>query len=180
MYTSSVSPRFQIQLQDIVAVVVGYGMAALLFRAFWPVHPPSPLLGFPAVVLYVWLGLAMSGPIIIVRRGPRPLGASEPESARDPDAPNTWAELAWSLVGLYWIVLGLVVIPFRLHQFRAGDVALFGLVPLAVGLGFRLYGPRPSSATAQSPRWTHRVAVALLLTWPIAWMGLIVLGKALW
>ena len=32
--------RLRFQLQDILAVVVGYGMAALFFRAFWPTGGP--------------------------------------------------------------------------------------------------------------------------------------------
>ena len=58
----------QVEIQDILALVVGYGMAATLFRAFWPIHPAWSSLGLPGAGLYLWLGLAMSGPIIILRR----------------------------------------------------------------------------------------------------------------
>ncbi len=177
---STTGPRFQIQLQDILAAVIGYGMAALLFRAFWPANPPSSALLVPAAGLYLWLGLAMTGPIIVVRRGPARREAPEPHPVGERNESNTWAELAWSLIGLYWIVLGVVVIPFRLHEFRAGDMALFGLVPLVVGLGFRLFGPKSAPDRPPAPRWTHRMGVALLLSWPIAWISLIVLGEALW
>jgi hypothetical protein len=180
VHSSVTRHRFQVQLQDILAVVVGYGMAALLFRAFWPANPPAAVLGIPAVVLYLWLGLAMSGPILIVRRGQTRQHPTEVERAQTAQNANTWAELGWSLIGLYWIVLGVVVIPFRLHEFRAGDMALFGLVPLVVGLGFRMFGPRPAATRPWARRWTHRAAVVLLLTWPAAWVSLIVLGEALW
>ena len=30
-----------------------------------------------------------------------------------------------------------------------------------------------------APAWTHRAAVGLLLTWPFAWVALILLGKSL-
>ena len=43
----------------ILALVVGYVMAALLFRAFWPTSIPTILLGMPVLALYVWLGLAI-------------------------------------------------------------------------------------------------------------------------
>ena len=64
---------FRIQLVDVSALVVGYGMAAVLFRAFWPKTGVSPVLGLFAVGFYLWLGLAMSGPILLMRRtaGPR-------------------------------------------------------------------------------------------------------------
>ena len=92
----------------------------------------------------------------------------------------TWAELAWLLIGIYWIVLGSFVIPARLHEFKLGDTVLFGLVPF-VG------GAWASAVSAQSrrrgrdatPAWTHTAAVVLLMTWPIAWICLIVLGRSL-
>ena len=42
-------PRFRIQLIDLAAMVVGYGLAAVLFRAFWPQKGVSPALGLFAV-----------------------------------------------------------------------------------------------------------------------------------
>ena len=45
-------------------MVVGYGMARSCFRAFWPASWLSPAVGVPAIALYLWLGLAMSGPVI--------------------------------------------------------------------------------------------------------------------
>jgi hypothetical protein len=171
--------RVQFQLQDILAVVVGYAMAALLFRAFWPSQWPSPAQGVPGIGLYLWLGLAMSGPIILLRRGQErgdnAATGADPAGIRS----RTWAELAWLLVGLYWIVLGLFIIPARLHEFKFGDTVLFGIVPIVVALGLRLFGPAPSPAREATSRWTHRAAVALLASWPVAWICLIVLGNTL-
>jgi hypothetical protein len=171
--------RLQFQLQDILALVIGYGMAALLFRAFWPSSRPSPALGVPGFGLYLWLGLAMSGPIILFRRGPRRTDSAEPSSQSVPVGSRTWAELAWLLIGIYWIVLGSFVIPARLHEFKFGDTVLFGLVPIVVALGFRLFGPKPLPGRDATSGWTHSAAIALLTTWPIAWICLIVLGKSL-
>jgi len=171
--------RLQFQLQDTLALVVGYGMAALLFRAFWPSSRPSPVLGVPGIGLYLWLGLAMSGPIILFRRGPRRTDMADPSSPSERVGSRTWAELAWLLIGIYWIVLGSVVIPARLHEFKFGDAILFGLVPIVVALGFRLFGPKPRPVRNTASGWTHSAAIALLTTWPIAWICLIVLGRAL-
>jgi hypothetical protein len=189
-----------VELQDILALVVGYGMAALLFRAFWRARPSWSILGLPGAVLYLWLGLAMSGPIILLRRKlARPVARSDEaapvdavENALAPGAApaasragnpaagasgSTWAERAWLLIGAYWIVLGLVVIPARLHEFKLGDVILFGLAPIVVAIGLRVLGP----ATAQGPlavrAWTHAAAIGLLATWPLAWACLIILGE---
>jgi hypothetical protein len=180
----------QVEIQDILALVVGYGMAALLFRAFWPIHPAWSSLGLPGAGLYLWLGLAMSGPIIILRRRlsrqpavPREPG-SETTVERLPRLQNlpgrtpgtTWAERAWLLIGAYWIVLGVFIIPARLHEFKVGDVLLFGLAPVVVAIGLRLLGPNAAHGTDVVRGWTHAAAIALLVTWPLAWICLIVLG----
>ena len=192
----------QVEIQDILALVVGYGMAALLFRAFWPLHPAWSSLGLPGAGLYLWLGLAMSGPIIMLRRRlfrrqrPPAVRAQEPvggQSSRRLLPPgsaaeqrtlparaprSTWAEQAWLLIGAYWIVLGIFVIPARLHEFKLGDVLLFGLAPIVVAVGLRLLGPSIPEGANVVRRWTHTAAVALLVTWPFAWICLIVLGRS--
>jgi hypothetical protein len=183
----------QVEIQDILALVVGYGMAALLFRAFWPIHPTWSSLGLPGAGLYLWLGLAMSGPIIILRRGL----SREPDMPREPPSENvversprlqnapehasgtTWAERAWLLIGAYWIVLGIFAIPARLHEFRVGDALLFGLAPVVVAIGLRILGPNAPHGPDVLRGWTHAAAIVLLVTWPLAWICLIVLGRSM-
>ncbi len=169
----------QIPLVDGLALIVGYGLAAELFRACWPSRLPDPFLGVPAVALYLWLGLAMSGPILLLWRGLARPAAAPPGALSSQPARATWAELAWLLIGMYWIVIGLFVIPARLRTFRLADTLLFGLVPLVVSLGFWLCRPKVLADSQPSRAWTHTTAVALLATWPIAWICLIVLGKTL-
>jgi hypothetical protein len=173
-------PRLQFQLQDILAVMVGYGMAAMLFRAFWPESPPSAAVGVPAIGLYLWLGLAMSGPILLWRRRSRSSG----DTLQNPQPPvharsHTWAELAWSLIGAYWIVVGIFVIPARLQDFKPGDMLYFGLLPIAVALALRLFGAGAIAERKVKQAWTHATAVVLVATWPIAWICLIVLGRTM-
>jgi hypothetical protein len=173
--------RLRLQLRDILALVVGYGLAALFFRAFWPAGGPSTGVIAPAMALYAWLGLALSGPILLLRRGPRdPITERTPSAGRPPAAgSNTWAEWAWLFVGCYWIVLGLFVIPARLRNFGAGDVLVFGLVPIVAALGFRLVGGEAAAAARRTTDWIHPAAVMLLLTWPLAWGCLVFIGRGL-
>src|SRR5271167_3809634 len=106
-------------LLDLSAIVVGYGMASLLVRAYWPAGGRPPLVEIAAIgLVYLWLGLAMSGPLVLLPRRPtgpasggqnglvgqstRP-GAGKRTRPGDPIVPKpalitgsrTWAELAW-------------------------------------------------------------------------------------
>jgi hypothetical protein len=190
-----------------MAIVLGYSLATILFRAFWPVGEAfsSWIVVVCAAIFYLWLGLAMSGPLILffqgtgertdlpsqggrirsnapgsrrllsadtVRQDPERLlsGPIEPRPQALPA--RTWAEIAWLIIGVYWIILGAVVIPSRSRTFRVEDIVLFGLTPILATLLLRIFGPRP-----QPNGWTHPVAVALLATWPVAWLALILLGK---
>jgi hypothetical protein len=171
--TPQPQPRFQ--LQDILAVVIGYGMAALFFRAFWPANGLPASLAPPALGLYLWLGLALSGPMILIRRG---VGRHRSTPETSPADSLTWAEWAWLFVGFYWIILGLFVIPSRLHDFQARDVVFFGLVPILVAIGLRQFGSK-AAPERSTMIWTHPAAVGLLATWPVAWACIIILGRRL-
>jgi hypothetical protein len=178
--TTQPGRRWRFQIRDILALVVGYGMAALFFRAFWPAGGPPARLLAPAFALYAWLGLALSGPILLLRRRPsvQPMDMTGPTAAPPGVGTQTWAEWAWMFVGSYWIVLGLFVIPARLHEFGASDVLLFGLVPILAALGFRMVGSE-STAARFAPGWTHPAAVWLLVTWPVAWGFLVLVCRGL-
>jgi hypothetical protein len=171
--------RVRIQLQDILALVVGYGMAALLFRAFWPASGLSAPLGLPVLCVYLWVGLAMSGPVILLWHRRRTGQATGDENRPGPSAERTWAESAWILIGCYWVILGLFVIPVRWHEFKVGDAVLFGVLPIVAPLCLRFLGPGAGPARHEATAWTHTAAIGLLATWPIAWICLIVLGQSL-
>ena len=94
---------------------------------------------------------------------------------------RTWAELAWLIIGFYWIGLTILVVPARMHRSPLHDTALIGLLPVAAALVLRILDrpSRRSRPTGDSPPWTHHAAVGLLVTWPPAWIALILLGKSL-
>ena len=114
-----------LHLLDLTALVAGYAMASLLVRAFWPSGGSSEAAVFVVLGLaYLWLGLAMSGPLILAvrRRGDR-------DDPPEPHEALTWAELAWSIIGFYWIGLTILVVPVRLAHTRLVDTALLGRLP---------------------------------------------------
>ena len=191
-----------LRLHDLIGLVVGYGMAALLVRSFWP--GSRPLVGIPAIALgleFLWLGLAMSGPIVLLldrRGGPSP--TVRPKHSRpgrlissresiDPPVgralaktqalepgPYTRAELAWMVIGGYWIALTMFVVPALSID---TPWALVGLLQVVTALGLWLVVPKRAKPGTAAEAWTHAAALAMLWTWPLAWMFLILLGRSL-
>jgi hypothetical protein len=192
-----------LRIHDLIGLVVGYGMAALLARSFWP--KSKPLAGIPVIALafeFCWLGLAMSGPILLLldrRGGPSPppkrnrpsrpgrlISSKEPAESpvgrgpagvvSEPPPAFTRAELAWMIIGGYWIALTMFVVPALSID---TPWALVGLLQIVAALGLWLVVPRRIKPGAAAESWTHPAAVGLLATWPIAWIFLILLGKSL-
>lgn len=166
-----------LHLLDLLALVVGYSLASFLVRAFWPaVTEPSVVALGLTVLAFLWLGMAMSGPILLL--GHQRAAATESGEPAAPE-PRTWAELSWLIIGFYWIGLTILVVPSRLHQTRVLDTAILGVFPFLAALGLRAFRPFQSVVSGGRRTWTHDVAVGLLVTWPFAWVVLIILGKTL-
>jgi hypothetical protein len=147
--------------------MVGYGLAALLIRSFWPTSRelPSAKVGVALGLLYLWLGLAMGGPLILFlhrRAGGRP---GEPPR-------YTWAELAWLMIGFYWVALAILVVPTRMQV-----TPLLGVFPVIAGVGLRVFGGKSQAVTGSTSTWTHRIGVVLLVTWLPAWADLVLLSQ---
>ena len=199
--TDRPAPR-GLRLLDLIGFVAGFGLASLLTRTVWP--RTVDLTGPPLVAFlleFSWLGLAMSGPIILGLDPRRPSSAPPPRPQRPgrliaevapvprhapPPAPAdpiggaefSRAEWAWMMIGGYWIALTFFVVPARTTN---APWTLAGLVPVvAVFLLLRLVPRRPRQADDPPPaRWTHAVGVGLLWTWPVAWALLYLLGRTL-
>ncbi len=164
-------PPRGLRLLDMLALVAGYSLAALLIRAFWPHEGmPTQWAGLFVGITYAWLGLAMTGPLVLLldRRARLP----DPGTRPDPGTTYTWAETAWLLVGGYWIGLAMFVVPSRLPV-----NPLIGVLPVFVAVLLRMFGPQRVKVCPAS--WTHRVAVVVLCTWPVAWVAMIILSKTL-
>lgn len=159
------------KLIDLVAVVVGFSLAALLLRAFWPSSGAASGAAFWALLglVLTWLGTAMAGPLVLVLD--RPLQSLAGRAESRPQR-HTWAEQAWLIIGLYWLVVAGFVVPIRMPV-----SPWLGVFPLVVALGLRTFARRPATAARATERWTHRVALGLLVAWPIAWIALILLAR---
>jgi hypothetical protein len=172
-------PRLRLQIHDILALVVGYGMAGLFFRAFWPGRGQAPGVMLAALGFYLWLGLTLSGPIVLLRVGPatRPDSPADPGGSPAPATARTGAEWAWLLIGVYWIILGLFVIPSRVPEFLFRDTLTYGCVPIVSAL--LLLALRKPRTERTATTWTHLAALGVLASWPVAWVCLIILGQRL-
>jgi hypothetical protein len=199
--------RRTLRLSDLTALVVGFGLAALLIRAFGartaePTTWVASVLGF----VYLWLGLAMSGPIVLLldrRSAPKThplsrdrsrIGSVPPisrEEARAPskrsgaepgstDAANesrySRAELAWLCIGSYWIGMTFLVVPTQLHD---TPLALVAVLQIVAALALWMVKPAPAAQSGTGTPWTHWAAVGVLLAWPVAWILMILLTKSL-
>ena len=162
-----------------------------------------PLVEIAAIGLfYLWLGMAMSGPLVLLHRPRRrwcvtgspagespPPGAGQTPALGEPGEPKppmlagsrTWAELAWLIIGFYWIGLTVLVVPVRLHRSPLHDSVLIGLFPVAAALVLRMLDrpTRRPPPNQQDHAWTHHAAIGLLFAWPPAWIALILLGKSM-
>jgi hypothetical protein len=161
----------RLTLGDLSGLVLGYSLAALVWRALWP---PAAQPAWWSVALgsacFLWLGLAMSGPILLLIRP----GQAQHAAGPDPDHRETLsrAEHAWLLLGAYWIGLAGAAWSLRLR------VPLgMGAIPLLlVGL---LWWRQRVEGTLQERRWTRPAARILLLSWPPVWVAMIILARAL-
>lgn len=160
-----------LRILDLTALVAGYGLAALLMRAFWPKEAELSWVasGFVALT-YGWLGLAMSGPLVLlINRRPRH-GEADPKSPPQ----HTGAETAWLLIGGYWIGLALFVVPSRLPV-----NPLLGVFPILAACFFWAIRPARASREPRIVNWTHTAGIIVLAIWPFAWFAMIVLGRTM-
>ncbi len=157
MLESSEQPaRGRIELRELLAVVLGYAVAAFFLRDL----APGGAWGFvrPAALgtTFAWLGLALSGPLVLLH-GRRATVRSQAESA-------------WLAIGIYALLFGLGGLV--LHSGRAAilTAVVFGTGPLL----FRVCDATvPARRTEPKRVWTHYAALGLLYSWPLAWGALI-------
>src|SRR5205823_1552078 len=111
-------------------------LASMLIRAYWPDSGVPPIVAVTVIgLVFLWLGLAMSGPVVLLIRRPGPGPAADGDGDEGPPQPRSWAELAWMIIGFYWIGLTVLVVPVRMHGTRLLDSAVLGVFPVLAALG---------------------------------------------
>ena len=150
---------------ELAAVVLGYGLAAVGLRLYTPTGPRLPAVAaIGGAVVLTWLGLALSGPFVLLL------------DRRRREGDWTRPEAAWGLIGAYGLAF-VVAGPFVLPPLVTGKaVPILGLLPLLGGLVAWLVAP--ASAPRRPPLWTERAAQLLLITWPLAWVAMIAMAAS--
>jgi hypothetical protein len=186
--TSTESGRRRLALLDLIALTSGFALAALLVRTFWSsiaIHGAGGVAILSGT--YLWLGLCMSGPVLLLlERRPRDgVGSVRRPSMRPPPGREaeiigplpasryTRAELAWMSVGAYWIGAAALLLPGRLGD---SPLALLLVLELLSALGLWVVVPVRRTARPPHRNWPHRMAISLLVSWPLVWGGLIYLA----
>jgi hypothetical protein len=202
--------RRHLRLSDLTALIMGFGLAALLVRAFGaraaqPTYAVATVLSF----VYLWLGLAMSGPLVLVldrRATPkthprsrerrligsvpvadlgelRGVGSKRPPDEPGPDDAATDRSPRYSRAELAWLCIGAywIGMTFLVVPTRLHDTPLATIAVLQVVAALALWfvKPSPPSPVGSHTPWTHWAAVGLLATWPLAWAAMILLSKSL-
>jgi hypothetical protein len=167
-----------LRISDLAGLIVGFGLAATLVRSFWgSVEPESLPRAAALLVAFAWLGLAMSGPVVLLLdRRPRPPPTPPPTS--HPPSRYSSEETAWIVIGGYFVALTLFVVPARNRETPWSMILLIQVVAGAILLVWLPFARRRHArAEGTPPRWTRRAAVWMLLTWPAAWVALVLLFR---
>jgi hypothetical protein len=167
-----------LRISDLAGLIVGYSLSAMLVRSFWGVLEPESLpRALTLVISFIWLGLAMSGPIVLLldRRAP-----PEPAPFPTTEPPSRYSieEMAWIGIGGYFVALTLFVVPARNRETPWSMILLIQVVAAAILLVWLPFARRHRlHVEGRPPRWTKRAAVMMLLTWPLAWLALVLLFR---
>ncbi len=170
-------PADGFRIRDIVGLVVGYGLAGFLLRSFRPVFETQGAAEAVALgAFYLWLGLAVSGPFVLAldRRGPAP-----PPRVPTSHPPSRYAgeELAWLGIGGYFVAIALFVVPSTQHQTPWGAILAVQAFVAAWLAAWWLTRRRSRKLDPAPPRWTRSAARVMLVTWPVAWVLLVLLVR---
>ena len=165
------------RIRDLAGLVVGYGVAGFLLRSFRPVFETQGTAEAVALgMLYLWLGLAVSGPFVLAldRRGPAPM-PRVPTS--HPPSRYAGEELAWLGIGGYFLAIALFVVPSLQHETPWGTILGVQAAVALWLLTWRVVFPGRRRAPRAPSRWTRTAARVMLLTWPLAWVLLLALAR---
>ena len=165
------------RIRDLAGLVVGYGLAGFLLRSFRPgVRDPGRRRGGgPRGVL----PLARAGGERAVRPAPRPPGPAPAPRVPTTHPPSRYAgeELAWLGIGGYFVAIAVFVVPSTQHQTPWGAILAVQAFVAAWIVAWWVTRRQSREREPAPPRWTRRAAWVMLVTWPVAWVLLVLLVR---
>lgn len=163
-----------LRISQFCRIGLGFGMTAAAARNLLAERPGvnDPAIALVLVIVGMWMGLSMSGPFLLARTFRNRAGAAVTSEEGRPSEPIA-IEKFWMVNGLYWI--GLATLVIGIHSPTLGWEALW-LVPIViVGLVLLARGPITQTVDESARKLHHAVGWGLLVSWPMAWAGLIYL-----
>lgn len=154
-----------VTMTDIAGLVVGYAVAATIYRGTILAIFDAGAVGLTVVacVAFAWLGTSIAGPVVLgIRRLQH--GRRSKLSA---------GESIWAVLGLMWLAVGLA------RSLRPLDPALMsnaasmsataaaGLAPLFLILFWWMQRTRPHPGGPHT--WCHHIGIFCAAAWPAGW-----------
>ncbi len=159
------SQQRAVTVTDLAGVVIGFSVAAAICRGTILAHYEACAAGLTTVaaILMIWLGGVISGPFVLVLRRMQHGRRSKFSSG----------ELAWCLVGLLWLAVGIsrglrTLDPATMSSAAQSAAAAAGaLAPLALLFAWRLERARARPSGPYS--WCHHAGILCAAAWPAGW-----------
>ncbi len=160
-------------VRDMIGLVVGYGLATSLVRRYLDdFQAVTVWRGFFLAVAFVWLGLAMSGPLVLLlhRRPPMP---HDDVPTTNPRGRFSNAEIAWILLGSYFMLITVLFVPASRGESLWANLVLIHLLASAILLVWLPWRVRKSERGGNhAVRWTNVAAKWVVAAWPLAWIAM--------
>lgn len=155
----------RITVLDLAGLIVGYATAASIYRStVLAQHPFSELaLSVVAAIAFAWLGLVLSGPIVLGLRSLQ----------RTAESRRSGPESIWGILGLLWYAVAVARWLRFLDPDSLTNLASFlaaaaaAVAPLFFVIHWR--SERKRMIAADRSTWCHHAGLLCAAAWPAGW-----------